>query len=67
MKKDILTNLIKYEINCEIDGVIDMIQAGKFQKIKREFLTESAVRCWIEGEPSKEEKREFLIALGYEL
>ena len=67
MKKDILTNLIKYEINCEIDNVTEMIKAGKFPKIKSEFLPESAVRCWIEAEPSKEEKREFLIALGYEL
>lgn len=67
MKKNILTNLIQYEINCEIDAVIDMIQAGKFPKIKSEFLTESAVRCWLEKNPSEEEKREFLIALGYEL
>ena len=67
MKKDILTNLIKYEINCEIDNVIEMIKAGKFPKIKNEFLTESTVRCWLESGPSEEEKREFLIALGYEL
>lgn len=67
MKKDILTNLIKYEINCEIDNVIEMIKAGKFPKIKDEYIIESAVRCWIESEPSEEEKREFLIALGYKL
>ena len=34
MKKDILTNLIKYEINCKIDNIIEMIKAGKFPKIK---------------------------------
>lgn len=67
MKKDILTNLIKYEINCEIDNVTEMIKADKFPKIKSEFLPESAVRCWLESEPSDEEKKEFLIALGYEL
>ena len=67
MKKDILTNLIKYEINCEIDNVIETIKAGKFPKIKSEFLTESAVRCWLENNPSDEGKREFLIALGYEI
>lgn len=67
MKKDILTNLIKYEINCEIDNVTEMIKAAKFPKIKSEFLPESAVRCWLESEPSEEEKRVFLIELGYEL
>ena len=57
MKKIILTNLIKYEINCEIDNVIEMIKAGKFPKIKSEFLTESAIRCWLENNPPKEEKK----------
>lgn len=66
MKKDILTNLIKYEINCNIDEVIEVINFGKFPKIKSEFLAESAVRCWLENNPSDEEKKEFLIALGYE-
>ena len=65
MKKNILTNLIKYEINCEIDNVIEMIKAGKFPKITSEFLTESTVRCWLESGPSEEEKIEFLTALGY--
>ncbi|MFI3241742.1 MAG: hypothetical protein R3Y43_04170 [Alphaproteobacteria bacterium] len=67
-KKNIIDELIRHEV-IKLDEICDALVETKILKIKdwKGYISESDVFCWFEENPSVEEKRKVLTALGYDV
>jgi len=65
-KKNLVDTALKYEIYHNIEETLDvLIQLNLVEK--SEFFVESTALCWLENEPSEQEKTAVLKELGYNL
>lgn len=65
-KKNLLDSAVRYEINCNIDETIEVLEKLGFIKLGPLFYDSHAYN-WFDDEPSEEDKKAFLEKMGYEL
>lgn len=65
MKKDIVDNLIKYELG-HLDQILDYLSKLKLLDLNA-TPGESAAWNWFESNPSRAEKKKVLKMLGYDV
>jgi hypothetical protein len=63
--KNLIDTAVKYEIYNNIDEALDVLVELKF--IEPSFLTQSVALCWLESEPSENDKITFLEKSDYEM
>ena len=65
--KNIIEELICHELS-RLDGLLEVLKELNIAKIPpKGYLSESDAWCWYEDNPSEEEKKRLLTALGYEV